>query len=76
MFSGRRTGMRALVWRLYIPVGPLATAPLILPCALTVTGMPGPTADLKWIDVSQPRSARPVVDDCNVYREGGSQQRL
>jgi len=31
MFSGRRTGMGALVRRLYIPLGPLTTAPLVPP---------------------------------------------
>ena len=31
MFSGRLTGMRVLVWRLYIPLGSLATAALIPP---------------------------------------------
>ena len=29
MISGRRTGMRALVRRLYIPLGPLVTVALI-----------------------------------------------
>ena len=62
MFSGRRTGMRALVWRLYIPLGPLATASLVPP------SMDSLYLDRRLLemDIRQARSARPVVDDCNV----------